>query len=117
MKKLLALLLLLAMTTLCPTSYGYILVYKMKTTLVGVNNVTGKSVNIPLKGYFIIDPNVPHEANLELLQGRVKVWTKHFVGSSDLVEELGRQNNMPNRTKLEFTRLNQFSLCLLLCHD
>jgi hypothetical protein len=64
MKKLSAALILLAMVTICTTSFGYILVYKMSMTLNGANNDTGANAIIPLKGYLIIDPNVPAEANL-----------------------------------------------------
>ena len=69
MKKLLAALILLAMGALCTTSFGYILVYKMTMNLNGADNDTGKITAIPLKGYFIMDPNVPHEANL-IIYGR-----------------------------------------------
>ena len=67
MRKLLAVLVMLALLGMCSASFGYILVYNVSTTVNGVDDAT--KVTIPLKGYLVVnldDSDELQDANLIL---------------------------------------------------
>ncbi len=64
MRKIVTVLVLLAMFELCTSSYGYLLVYKISTTIKGSDNNTGAVATVPLKGFLIMDPCNPAESNV-----------------------------------------------------
>ena len=55
MKRLLTLLVVLAVLGMCAPSYGYILVYKFNSTLKVLDYASESSVNLPVKGYLAVD--------------------------------------------------------------
>ena len=55
MKRLLALLVVLAVLGMCAPSYGYLLVYKLSSTMKVVDYTTDSSGNLPVKGYLAVD--------------------------------------------------------------
>ena len=57
MRRLMVLLVILAVLSVCSTSYGYILVYKLSTTVKAVDTLADAAETIKLKGYLVIDIN------------------------------------------------------------
>ena len=57
MKKLMAVIMILAVLGVCSSSYGYILVYKLSSTMRTVDTTADAAEIIKLKGYLIIDIN------------------------------------------------------------
>jgi hypothetical protein len=55
MKKLLTLLVMLAVLGMCAPSYGYLLVYKLSSTMKVIDYASDSSGNLPVKGYLAVD--------------------------------------------------------------
>jgi hypothetical protein len=94
MKKLMAaVLVMIVMSWLCSTSFGFLFLYKVSTTVKGADDNTGLKVMIPLKGYLLLNLDDTDgefvDANL-LLYGKDTVGAKKYVqidyasGSGDL---------------------------------
>jgi hypothetical protein len=67
MKKLMTLFIILVMLGTCSTSYGMFLIYKASCSVKGVDDVSGLSVKVPLKGYLVLgfsDEGAFQDANL-----------------------------------------------------
>ena len=93
MKRLLACLIVLVVFGICSPSFGYMLLYKVSTTVKGADDDTGEKVRIPLKGYLLLnldDNNNIDDANL-ILYGRDTDREKKYVmlNYSDSADLLG----------------------------
>lgn len=55
MRKILSLIVVLAMFEMCASSYGFFLIYKVSVSVKGVDDTTGSPVSIPLKGYLVLN--------------------------------------------------------------
>jgi len=55
MKRVLTLLVVLAVLGMCAPSYGYILVYKLNSTVKVVDDTSETAMSIPVKGYLAVD--------------------------------------------------------------
>ena len=93
MRKLLACLIVLVVFGICSPSFGYLLLYKVSTTVKGADDDTGEQVRIPLKGYLLLnldDNNDIDDANL-ILYGRDTDREKKYVmlNYSDSADLLG----------------------------
>ena len=81
MKKVMAIAVMLVMSWVCSSSFGYLLLYKVSTTVKGADADTDSRVTIPLKGYLLLnlsDSNEFVDANL-LLYGRDTDSRKKYV--------------------------------------
>ena len=55
MRKLLGLVVLLVILSVCVPSYGYFLIYNVSTTVKGADYATDLKTTIPLKGYLVLN--------------------------------------------------------------
>jgi hypothetical protein len=55
MKRVLTLLVVLAVLGMCAPSYGYFLIYKLTSTMRVIDYTTDSSGNLPVKGYLVVD--------------------------------------------------------------
>jgi hypothetical protein len=55
MKRLLGLVILFVVLSVCVPSYGYFLIYNVSTTVKGADDNTGAKTTIPLKGYLVLN--------------------------------------------------------------
>jgi hypothetical protein len=73
MKKLTVLIAAMVVLSVCAPSFGYILVYKLSTTVKAVDTLIDVSEVIKIKGYLIIDYN---ETDLEVVDADVVIYGK-----------------------------------------
>ena len=98
MRKLSACLVVLVVFGICSPSFGYMLLYKVSTTVKGADDDTGEKVRIPLKGYLLLNINEYDEiadANL-ILYGKDTDGARKYVqlNHSDSDQLLGADDEI-----------------------
>jgi hypothetical protein len=96
MRRLMAGLVVLVILGICSPSFGYLLLYKVSTTVRGADDDTGEKATVPLKGYLLLnldDNNNIDDANL-ILYGKDTDKEKKYVllNDSDTASYLWQDN-------------------------
>ena len=85
MKKLLALIVVVAILGICPSTKGLLLVYRVSSSVKGVDGTAGVTLTVPLRAYLVMDFNerrVYRDANM-LMFGTDKDGSKVYYQLND----------------------------------